>query len=353
MIEYDVRVGLSRSPKSLPAYLFYDDIGSRLYEQITELPEYYLTRAERDILDVNADEIVQRARGGSRGPLAIVELGAGSAAKTEVVLRAAVRRCGECLYVPIDISAGALDEARRRLEGVVAGLSIRPLLAAHERAFDVIQSFPQPVLAMFVGSSIGNYEDAEALRLLRGLSGALDRSSWLLLGTDLRKSPARLLPAYDDSAGVTAAFNKNVLTRINRELGGRFLLDRFQHAARWNEEASRVEMHLVSLEAQSVEIEALSMQVHFLEGETIHTESSVKYDQARALRLLAGSGFEARATYVDRDKLFAVHLARISGMRAPRHVLRSHSAPRRSAEAQRGTRADRREDRRAGHREDA
>ncbi len=317
MIIDHVRSGLSRFPKKLPAYLFYDDVGSRLYEEITSLPEYYLTRTERSILAANADDIVRRARGAGESTLTIVELGAGSAAKTELVLRAAAAQQPECLYVPVDISATALDEATCRLQSAaIRGVTVRPLLATHEQAFAAIRHMPPPVLGIFIGSSIGNYEDPEAMDLLAGLSAALDPTSWLLLGTDLRKSPARMLAAYDDSADVTAAFNKNVLVRINRELGGRFALHRFQHAARWNEEASRVEMHLVSLEEQEVEIAALSMRVHFGAGETIHTESSVKYDEARVHRLLARSGFEPHRTYVDEERLFAVHLARVSQTQA-------------------------------------
>jgi L-histidine Nalpha-methyltransferase len=312
MIIDHVRSGLSRFPKRLPAYLFYDDAGSRLYEQITSLPEYYLTRTEHSILEANADDIVRQARGVDESTLTIVELGAGSATKTELVLRATSACQAECLYVPVDISATALDLATRRLKKTAPGVVVRPLLATHEQAFEVIRDLTPPVLGIFIGSSIGNYEDAEALDLLAGLSGALDPTSWLLLGTDLRKSPARMLAAYDDSADVTAAFNKNVLVRINRELGGHFALHRFGHAARWNEGASRVEMHLVSLEEQDVEIEALSMRVHFGAGETIHTESSVKYDEARVHDLLTRSGFESPTTYVDADRLFAVHLARVS-----------------------------------------
>jgi L-histidine N-alpha-methyltransferase len=245
MIE-DVRVGLSGSPKTLPAYLLYDAAGSALYERITSLPEYYLTRVERAILEANARDIVRRARGGSKAPLTVVELGAGSATKTELLLRAAVDLQGACSYVPVDISEAALEGATRRLRGSMPGLTVRPLLGSHELALDAIRQLPRPVLATFIGSSIGNYDDGEGSELLGGLSRALDERSWLLLGTDLRKGPARLVAAYDDSAGVTASFNKNVLARINRELGGHFDLDRFQHAARWNEEASRIEMHLVS-----------------------------------------------------------------------------------------------------------
>jgi dimethylhistidine N-methyltransferase len=320
MISEHVRDGLSRFPKRLPAYLFYDDVGSMLYEQIASLPEYYLTRTERSILEANAHDIIRRVRGEGGSQLTIVELGAGSATKTQLLLRVAVARQAGCLYVPADISATALDEATRRLENDVPNLTVRPFLGTHEEAFEVIRDLTPPVLSVFIGSSIGNYEDAEALELLAGLSGALDPTSWLLLGTDLRKSPARMLAAYDDSADVTASFNKNILTRINRELGGRFVLDRFRHTARWNEEASRVEMHLVSLDEQNVDIEALSMRVHFGVGESIHTESSVKYDEPRVHHLRARSGFEAHTTYADAKGLFAVHLARVSQMEATKRA---------------------------------
>ena len=317
MIADDVRRGLSAVQKKLPAYLFYDDAGSALYEKITALPEYYPARVERSILDANADDIVERARGSSAAaPLTIVELGAGSASKTELLLRAAVRYQRECIYVPIDISAAALEQATLRLVGSIAGLTVHPVLATHERAFDSIRSLPSPALAMFIGSSIGNFEDSEALALLRGLNGARDSRSWLLLGADLRKSPTHLIPAYDDSTGITAAFNKNVLTRINRELGGHFDIERFRHAARWNEEASRIEMHLVSVGEQEVAIDALSMRVPFRAGETIHTESSIKYDEGRIHRLLTESGFEPGTPYFDTDKLFAVSMARASGRRS-------------------------------------
>ena len=310
-IAEDVRRGLSRTPKKLPAYLFYDDVGSELYEQITQVPEYYPTRVERSILDENADDIVRSARGNDGAKLSIVELGAGTATKTEVLLRATIARQGTCLYVPVDISGAALAQATARLRGI-PGLTVRPLLATHEQAFDEIRRLPERVLAVFIGSSIGNYEHGEAAALLGGLGRALHHHSRLVLGTDLRKSRSRLLAAYDDSAGVTAAFNKNVLTRINRELGGHFDVRLFHHHVRWNEEASRVEMHLASLEDQNVDIDALGTRVHFDRAETIHTESSVKYDQPRVQRLLGQSGFEPRKTYYDADGLYAVHLARAS-----------------------------------------
>jgi uncharacterized SAM-dependent methyltransferase len=162
---------------------------------------------------------------------------------------------------------------------------------------------------MFIGSSIGNFDDVEAVGWLRGVRRALDAPFTLLLGTDLRKPPEVLLPAYDDAAGVTAAFNKNVLARINRELGGRFELARFRHVARWNEPLSRIEMHLESLVEQDVPIAALGGSIHFDAGETIHTESSVKYDLPHVGRLLEAGGFSPTAVYFDRERRYAVHLA--------------------------------------------
>jgi len=308
----EVRRGLTASPKALPPLLFYDEEGSRLYERITELPEYYLTRAERSIFVQHADELVGLALGAAEAgrPLTVVELGAGSASKTEVLLAAVLRRQPSCVYVPIDVSRAALDGAARRLAESLPAVRVRPIVGTHEGALAELAKIEGPALAMFIGSSIGNLHDDDAKHLLRGLRRALGRPASLLLGTDLRKSPELLIPAYDDAAGVTAAFNKNVLARINRELGGRFDPGRFRHVARWNEALSRIEMHLESVEDQSVPIDALGIAVHFRAGETIHTESSVKYDLAHVGRLLEAGGFGRPTAYFDRERRFAVHLAR-------------------------------------------
>jgi len=306
-----VRRGLTARPKSLPPLLFYDEEGSRLYERITELPEYYLTRAERSIFVQRADELVDRALavGGPGRPLTVVELGAGSASKTELLLAALLRRQAACVYVPIDVSPAALDQATRRLSASLPAVRVRPIVARHEDALAELARIEGPALAMFIGSSIGNLDDQDATRLLRGLRGALGRRASLLLGTDLKKAPEILIPAYDDAAGVTADFNKNVLARINRELGGRFDPARFRHVARWNEALSRIEMHLESADDQRVAIEALGIVAHFRRGETIHTESSVKYDLAHVGRLLEAGGFSPPTVYFDDDRRFAVHLA--------------------------------------------
>ncbi len=306
----EVASGLSRPSKALPPHLFYDEEGSRLYERITELPEYYPTRTERAILAQHADDIVARASRGAGDELRVVELGAGTASKTRLLLSAVLSRQGRCLYMPIDVSASALDEAALRLSEELPEVEVRPMVGRHEEAFDAIRALGPRRLVLFIGSSIGNLTDDEAETFLRGVHGGLSTGGALLLGTDLRKSPDRLVAAYDDAAGVTAAFNKNVLTRINRELGGQFVLDTFRHVALWNEAASRVEMHLESTIAQDVRIESLALTVTFRRGERIHTESSAKYDQARVDRMLTRAGFATERTYTDADSLFAVHLAR-------------------------------------------
>jgi dimethylhistidine N-methyltransferase len=310
VITSDVLSGLTAARKTLPSYLFYDTAGSRLYEEITRLPEYYLTRAERSIFQACSDEIVAWAGAASKGPLGVIELGAGSASKTEVLLRAVLARQPSCNYVPIDVSRTALEGAERRLRAELPRVHVRSLVMSHEQALRVLPEMRAPQLVLFIGSSVGNFDDATAGSLLRGLRGALGPSASLLLGTDLRKSPDVLIPAYDDAAGVTAAFNKNILTRINRELGGHFDLAKFRHVARWNDEASRIEMHLESVSAHEVAIDALGLHVHFDAGETIHTESSNKYDIPRVTRLLANGGFALERTLYDRERRFALQLAR-------------------------------------------
>jgi L-histidine Nalpha-methyltransferase len=307
-IAADVRAGLEAVPKRLPPYLFYDTEGSRLYEKITLLPEYYLTRTESAILREHADEIVGRASRGP-GPLRIIELGAGSATKTELLLRAAQRRQDTCVYVPVDVSRSAIEEAKERLARELPEVDVQPHVMPHFEAFRHLRRAQGPDLVLFIGSSIGNFDDDEAVALLAGVHDALGHRASLLLGTDLRKSPDVLLRAYDDPSGVTAAFNKNLLVRINRELAGDFDTSRFRHVARWNEGASRIEMHLESVMRQTVNIEALGMRVAFEPKETIHTESSVKYDLPRVTRLLADAGFHLEETFYDADRRFAVHLA--------------------------------------------
>ena len=245
------REGLLGEPKTLPPWLFYDEAGSRLFEEITQLPEYYLTRVERGILAGSADAIVR----GMGGPVTIAELGAGTATKTGLLLAAAAKVQKRVLYQPIDVSASALDEACVWIEAEIPGVTVAPQVANYiTESIRIERSKGTKVLALYIGSSIGNFSPDEASGILVNLRARLQPGDALLLGTDLapgvNKSVARLVAAYDDAQGVTAAFNRNVLTRLNVELGTDFNVECFRHVARWNGAESRMEMHLESLVEQ-------------------------------------------------------------------------------------------------------
>lgn len=296
-------------PKWLPSWLFYDPAGSRLFDQITELPEYYLTRTERSILAARAEEIIGRAA--ESEALRLVELGAGSADKTRLLLAAAVDRQDTVFYEPVDVSASALDEAQERIEREIPGVLVTPRVLDYTRGMELDPASPgERRLVLYIGSSIGNFEPEEAAKLLKNVRAALGPGDSLLLGVDLAKDEAALLSAYDDAAGVTAEFNLNVLTRLNRELGANFDLEAFVHRAVWNPERSRMEMHLQSRRAQTVRIPALEMDVAFAAGETIHTENSYKYRPGQAEDMLSGAGFAPDASWTDEQGRFLVCLAR-------------------------------------------
>jgi dimethylhistidine N-methyltransferase len=301
--------GLAGSPKTLPPWLFYDEAGSQLFEQITVLPEYYLTRTERGLLEQYAEEIL-RAMGSA---VTLAELGAGTATKTGVLLRAAGKLQNVVLYQPIDVSPTALAEAKAQLESQLSHVVVRAQVANYvTEAFRVERVTEANVLALYIGSSIGNFSPEEARAILRKLRGQLQAGDALLLGTDLapgeRKTVEQLLAAYDDAAGVTAAFNLNVLTRLNRELGADFDVSRFRHEARWNGAESRIEMHLVSDGEQVVTL-GDAITVRFADGESIHTENSYKFDRESVGGLLEESGFAATRSFEDEDGLFALTLA--------------------------------------------
>jgi L-histidine Nalpha-methyltransferase len=308
-----VREGLTARPKRLPAWLFYDDAGSRLFDAITELPEYYLTRTERGILAANAAEMIAQAAGGSH--LHIVELGAGSADKTRLLLKAATELQRTVQYEPVDVSASALELARQRIEREIDGVTVTPRVMDYTHG-DGSRLHLGPVdcserrLVVYIGSSIGNFEPQQAAKLLRRVRAGLRAGDGLLLGMDEAKDEATLLAAYDDEAGVTAAFNRNLLVRLNRELDAEFDLESFEHCAVWNQTKSRIEMHLKSRSAQRVRVGALELTVEFAAGESIHTENSYKYQPGQADALLAGAGFRAEATWKDARGWFAVCLAR-------------------------------------------
>ena len=309
-----MREGLTSRPKRLPAWLFYDEAGSRLFDAITELPEYYLTRTERGILTAHAAEMIAQAGAGSRlrPRLRIVELGAGSADKTRLLLKAATELQGAVQYEPVDVSATALEAARRRIELEIAGVTVTPRVMdyTHGDGSRLLFDCRERRLVVYIGSSIGNFEPHQAAKLLRRVRAGLKTGDGFLLGVDLAKEDSILLAAYDDAAGVTAAFNRNLLVRLNRELDAEFEPEGFAHCALWNEAESRIEMHLKSRGAQHVRVRALDLTVEFAAGESIHTENSYKYRPGQAEVLLAEAGFRAEATWTDARGWFAVCLGR-------------------------------------------
>lgn len=304
-IAADVYAGLTSHPKALPPRLFYDAAGSELFERITELDEYYLTRTERAILQAHAAEMVAAAA----PPLTLIELGAGSATKTTILIGALLQQQERAVYCPVDVSPSALEMAIEHLNGSFPRLQVKPITADYSNGIPELSRLPGRKLVLYIGSSMGNFEPAEAAGILRNLRKSLAPGDTLLLGLDMAKDPSILLAAYDDAARVTAAFNKNILSRINRELAGNFNLDDFSHLALWNEAESRTEMHLRSLKKQSVVIGELALTVPFAEDELLHTENSYKFELSMVRGILGRGGFELLESWFDARRWFGVHLA--------------------------------------------
>jgi dimethylhistidine N-methyltransferase len=303
----EVEEGLSRTPKSLPSKLFYDAPGSALFEEITRLPEYYLTRTELEILRERSNEIAQAAGVN----ISVVELGAGTATKTSTLLRALARKQIRTPYFPVDISPSALAKAKIQVKSQCPAAYVNPVVADFSEGFDFLENIRGRKLVLYLGSSIGNFDPEEAVALLAAVRKELKRGDSLLLGTDLAKDPAILIPAYDDATGITAEFNKNILQRLNRELGANFDMDAFRHIALWNATESRIEMHLESLHRQSVEFDLLQSRIDLATGERIHTENSYKYTLSRVRRMLGSAGFALNQSWLDDRKWFALNLARV------------------------------------------
>jgi L-histidine N-alpha-methyltransferase len=303
----DVAEGLLSRPKSLPCKLFYDNAGSVLFEEITRLPEYYLTRAELEILSASASEVASAAGSG----VTVVELGAGTAVKTSTLLRGISRRQMRVPYFPVDISPAALNVARQRVEEQCPQVSVHPVIADFGEGFAFLRNIPGRRLVLYLGSSIGNFDPEAAVEMLLQIRAQLAPGDSLLLGTDLVKAESILVPAYDDAQGITAQFNKNILRRLNRELGANFDLEFFRHVAIWNPSQSRMEIYLESLQPQIVNLGMLSLRVKFAEGERIHTENSYKYTLAMVKDLLGAAGFALAHTWFDDRKWFALHLAHV------------------------------------------
>ena len=322
---FDVRRGLTAEPKRLAPKYFYDDLGSLLFDAICLTPEYYPTRAEDEILRLHADEIIARATGdAAQTKLSLLELGGGSGEKTRRLIEAVLRRQSALRFRFVDISAAALTRAARVLLQTYSRLRIDAYAADYDTALAALAAEPPAdaeaddgethTLAIFLGSNIGNFDRTEAADFLRRLRGVLRLGDALLIGADLRpnarKTEAQLVAAYNDALGVTAAFNRNVLARINRELGANFDPRLFDHVALYDEAAARMEMHLESTRAQVVCIDALDLEISFAAGERIHTESSHKYDAGSLDALAAAAGFCRERMWTDAGERFSSNLFR-------------------------------------------
>jgi dimethylhistidine N-methyltransferase len=301
----DVLHGLAKTPKRVPAKYFYDDAGSLLFERITDLPEYYPTRCEMSILRERAGEIAKLIPDGA----ALVEFGAGANKKARILLQAAPQ-IG--VYVPVDICGEMIAREAAELRPDFPQLKVIPVTADFTQDFDLpaeVKAAPLRV-GFFPGSTIGNFEPHEAAKFLRHAGKILGPKARLIIGVDLVKSADVLNAAYNDKAGVTAQFNLNLLARINRELGGNFNLDSFEHHAFYNRERHRVEMHLASLKRQKAKVAGESIE--FRAGETIHTENSYKYSIEKLTALARGAGWRTLKTWADDNAYFAIQVCELT-----------------------------------------
>ena len=301
-LEQDVRSGLRGRPKQLPPKFFYDDRGSELFEEITRLEEYYPTRRERDLLRRHSDDIAAAA-----GAEVLLELGSGSSEKTGLLLDAMERTGSLTAYVPVDVSPGALRGALAQLTETRPGLVVRPVVADFEHHLEDLPTRGARLVA-FLGGTIGNFEPRQRAGFLASLARTLGAGESLLLGLDLVKEPHRLVAAYDDAAGVTAAFNRNVLHVLNRELNADFDPDAFEHVALWDEQHEWIEMRLRATRAMGVRVDALDLDVHLEEGEEIRTEVSAKFRRDSVTTELEEAGLTLRGWWTDDDADYALAL---------------------------------------------
>ena len=300
-----VATGLQRMPKTLSSMYFYDDAGSRLFQQIMALPEYYPTRTEFAIFREHGAAIAAALAPAAGGEFALVELGAGDGAKTKLLLRELQRSGTTFTYAPVDISAGAMTGLVAALRQELPDLQVAPVVADYATALGQLRTRPGSKAVLFLGSNIGNFGPAERLDFLRQLAAPLAPADRLLIGFDLQKDPRRIRAAYDDAQGVTAAFNLNLLTRLNRELGADFDLAHWQHYTDYNPLTGAVRSFLVSARAQQVHFAALDETVDFAAWEVIHTENSYKFTLPQIHELAAGAGLRVVTYFTDAATDFA------------------------------------------------
>jgi len=315
--ERDVRAGLSATPKRLFPKYFYDALGSQLFEAICQLPEYYLARAEDEIFANHANEIVEAIGTDGKSAITLLEMGSGSATKTRRIIEALLRGQPGLLYMPVDISPAALEQSARVLLQSFEALRVEAYASDYYDALAKIVEEKEAArgrtLALFLGSNIGNFDAAEARTFLRGLREVLRTGDMVLLGADLKKNRHVLEAAYDDALGVTAAFNLNLLVRINREFDADFDPRRFRHHAVYNEEIGRIEVYAESLRAQIVSLRKLNMEIGFAANERVHTENSYKYDLEDLSRLARETGFTRARTWLDSRGQFSSNLFLANG----------------------------------------
>lgn len=299
----NVHDGLSSSFKNLPSKYFYDDEGSRLFQKIMALPEYYLTNCEHEILKTHSTSIYEALNFNSH--FNVVELGAGDGSKTIELLKALTEAKADFTFVPVDISGEAISILDKKVKEALPNVDIKSKVGDYFEVLEEIRTDKSPSLVLFLGSNIGNYAYAEAVELLKLIQEELQTNDKLLIGFDLKKNPNIIAQAYNDTSGITKAFNMNLLTRINRELGGDFTIGKFDFYSHYNPESGGVKSYLVSLEDQDVHISALSNTYHFEKNELIYTELSKKYSINEIEEMAYKTGFVCSKHFKDSKHFFS------------------------------------------------
>lgn len=298
-IAHAVLEGFKRSPKRLPSWLFYDETGDKIFQAIMRMPEYYLTSCEYEIFQTHKEQLIN-CFSANRKPFDLVELGAGDGIKTEILLKSLLGQKHEFSYIPVDVSGAVLAQLEERLKNAHPELDIRPLNKRYRDAMNTLnEEDPSRKIYLFLGANIGNFLLDEAVTFLRDISLAMSIEDQILIGFDLKKDPRLIQAAYDDPHGVTSDFNKNLLVRLNRELGADFKIDQFKHYPLYDPETGTTKSYLVSLKDQEIYFEALDETINFKMWELIHTEVSQKYDEDMIHKLASDAGFEVVEFFYD------------------------------------------------------
>lgn len=301
----DVIHGLSQNPKTLPSQYFYNETGDRLFQEIMKMPEYYLTKCEAEIFQNQTREIISALEMQKDKPFDLIELGAGDGTKTIHLLKELLQQQYNFTYIPVDISQNAVETLEANISGALPNLKIEATQGDYFQVLDQLSTDDMPKVLLFIGSNLGNMNDATAANFLKKLGAECSESDKLLLGVDLIKSKDIVLPAYHDAGGITKNFNLNLLTRMNDELGADFNIETFDHQPEYSEKEGIAKSYLVSLKDQSVYFKNGERRFHFKKDEKIHTEISRKYDDTVLKSILSGSGFEINNKFLDSKRYYA------------------------------------------------